>query len=197
MIRRVYCSIVLPFQTRKRVEKLQRRLLKITKTKQTHNPPHISIRTSFYTDQLEEYIKALKSFAKNCRPFSLKTTGHAVFAKRCLVLKVNKPDSLKQLEKELILLSEPYCSKRPRISGEKLRYFKKYGNPLYLKKYGDPFIFEFYNPHITLIYDLGDKQKEVTSLLNREKPVFSFKVDHITVVEKTNKYRIIKHIAFR
>lgn len=192
MIRRVYCSIVLPFKTRKKVKRLCGQLLRMSRTKQVHNPLHVSIRTSFYTNRLEEYRKGLKAFAKNHKPFSLKTTGHVVFSKRCLVLKVNKPKPLCKLEKDLIQFSQGYVSgsinknrEKPPVSGKKERY---------LKKYGDPFIFEFYNPHITLVYNISKGQKDILSFLNKKKPKFSFKVTHLNVVEKTDKYRILYHI---
>ena len=80
-----------------------------------------------------------------------------------------------------------------RLNKKKPRSLKK---SKYLEVYGDQFIFEYYKPHITLLYN---KNKEKFNIDLTRKKIFC---DSVAVVEKikTDKgfnHKIIKIIKFK
>lgn len=189
-MKRIYCGIVPPIKIHNKISRLRAELLRLTKLNQKYFPLHISLRTTFWIGRYEAFTRDLEEFAKQYEPFILKINGHKIFNNKVLVLNVDKTKILEKLEKEVVCLAQKYkkcprCFSFTRLSGQKLKYFKKYG---------DPFIFEYYKPHMTLLYDIKNQREKLEQVLKKSNLRFNFLVNKLTIIEKTNKHKIIKHI---
>ena len=151
-------------------------LISIPKT-----PPHITLRESFYTSQINNLISELKTNCSEHFPIKTNSKGYQIFDNQYLVLNFKKTENLQKIHNLTIDISQKY-----------IKGFKQY-NPIgelskkqckLLKKFNNPFSFEYFSPHSTIGKIENNKNtKEINEILDK-KPEKEFVFNSISIIDK-------------
>ena len=191
-MKNIYIVILPDLNTKNYLESLRSKLVTKYDLILPKHPLHITLRSTFKVKNYNFLIKDLEVYLKGKQSFYLTTKKISFFAGNTVVAEIRNKKIVKDLAKDIVKIAQKY-KVNEEIKQKKPRSLKK---SKYLEVYGDQFIFEYYKPHITLLYN---KNKEKFNIdLTRKKIL----CDSVAVVEKikTDKgfnHKIIKIIKFK
>ena len=86
-------------------------------------PPHITIKSPFYTDKVEPFYQYLKDLSKRIKPFEIKLEGFGHFEKKVIFLNVKENPFLKKLHLKIIKeLKEKFDVKPSKLEGKSIKF---------------------------------------------------------------------------
>lgn len=160
-------------------------------------PLHITLRSSFYTEKnkVDFMITELKNYISNFPDFDVTTKKFEFFEENYLVAKVYKSSAIYNLHEDVINITKSFQDKINHQGYENLDAKQED----YQNEYGSPYVFEYYQPHITLLYSIKENVELLDFAMKHEQQKFKFKAESISIVEKKpeGKYDVLERILLK
>ncbi|HOD89613.1 MAG TPA: 2'-5' RNA ligase family protein [archaeon] len=192
----IYICVVPDLETNKILKELQEEIKKETQLKQNDFPLHISLKSPFFIENpkdLDQLIKDLQESLKEYKPFESKLNNFDIFSNRVLVLKTEKNKDLEKLERKVVKIVKKYDLRKNKYLQNLNKLNEK--QKKYLEKYGDYKIFEYFVPHLTLIFNIQNKKQKIMGILQNTEINMKIIVNKIIIVDRKTK-QFIKEIKF-
>lgn len=168
-------------------ERLMKTTSAISGAKKKKIPPHISLRETFETENINGLLNEISEFAKDFLPIRISFREYRILHNEYAVLEAVKTRKLQRLHKGILeavdkfrttYVLDKYKKGKGRL-GRKQR--------AYLKLHGYPYCLEFYLPHMTLAYGINpNKLAKAKAFLDGQEIPKSIRIDAITLLKKTN-----------
>ncbi|MBI4144554.1 2'-5' RNA ligase family protein [Candidatus Woesearchaeota archaeon] len=129
-------------------------------------PIHITYRSPFTTNKIQETIEATKKTA-TLKRFETSTEKLKIFGRNALAFEIKQTKEMQELHERIMKETE------------NLRQD--------IKK--DKFVFAKYKPHMTIAYDVAEEK--ISEL--QKKPI-KIAIDNICVLQKNEKWKIIERV---
>lgn len=178
-----YCIVLMSKKSSRLNNKLRKDLETLITLPKT--PPHITLRESFFTKNINELIESLKEENRSGPKIETTSKNYLIFDNQYLVLKLNNSLHLQNLHESVMKISQNYIQKfKPYNLIGKLtaRQYEL------LNHFNSPFTFEYYSPHSTI--GKIEEQKNITEIrkiLDSENLEEKFLFDSIYIVGKKEK----------
>lgn len=181
-------SLVLMPQRReiKRFERLMKTTSAISGARKKRIPPHISLRETFETKEIDGLLDEISAFSRNFLPIRVSFVGYKILHNEYAVLEAAKTRKLQKLHRKMLEAVDKFRTDYvlDKYKKSKGRLSKK--QRAYLKLHGNPYCLEFYLPHMTLAYGIKKKKlAKARAFLDGQKIPKSIMVDAITLLKKT------------
>ncbi|MBT7706102.1 2'-5' RNA ligase family protein [archaeon] len=140
--------------------------------------PHITVKTPFDVDKLDQFISYIESLAKKIKPFDIELNGFNYFEPKVIFLDVKENSSLKDLHLRILKdINKKYKIKPSEFEGENIKFHSS----------------------VALEDVTEEKLEEAKKYLNKYKPKFKFKAKTLGIFYclEDGSYIIIKRIDLK
>lgn len=147
------------------VRKIQLELHQEMGTGLARQSPHVTIKSPFETDEIEDHVLYLESLSNSIKSFELELEGFGSFGENVIFLAVKKSQKLMELHQKILSEVKAHFGLEPHdFEGENIRFHMSvagfdssesfHSAQLYLKKYNPKFKYKIET--LGLFYYLGN-----------------------------------------
>ncbi len=188
----IYSLVLLPNSRDIRLfEKLMKSTSAISGAKKKSIPPHISLRETFETEEIEGLLNEISWFAKKFFPIRISFNGYKILHREYAVLEAVKTRKLQKLHKGILEAADKFRTDYVLEKYKKGKAGLAKKQRAYLKLHGYPYCLEFYLPHMTLSYGINPRKlAKARAFLDGQEIPKSIRIDAITLLKKTHARKI-------
>ncbi|MBI2530125.1 MAG: DUF1045 domain-containing protein [Candidatus Diapherotrites archaeon] len=168
-------------------EKLMESASAISGAKKKGIPPHISLRETFETRDIDGLMNEISGFVNKFFPIKISFDGYKILHREYAVLEAVKTRKLQELHKKTVKAVDKYRTNYVLEKYKKGKASLTKKQKAYLNLHGYPYCLYFYLPHMTLVYGINPKKlAKAKAFLGKQKIPKSIRIGAITLLKKSN-----------
>lgn len=102
------------------IRKIQLKLHQEMGTGLARQSPHVTLKSPFETDEIENHVLFLENLSKSIKPFEIELEGFGSFGEKVIYLAVKRNQELTELHQKILSDVKPFSTWRLMISKERI-----------------------------------------------------------------------------